>query len=434
MWPNFISSLYRCLLKGQMLIPLVLLTVSLQQLSMGGRHELTGVDKNDWPWWRGPNRDGIADADQKPPLHWNESENVLWKNSIPGRGHGSPTVVGDQVFLATADYEKKIQSVLCYDRQSGRRLWRTDVHQGGFPQGGHTKSNLGSATVASDGQLIFINFLNAGAVYTTALTLDGEQVWQTRISDFSIHQGFGSSPAIFGSLVIVSADNKGGGALVALDRTSGRVAWRQARPRKANYTSPIILQTGGREQLLLTGCDLVSSFDPQSGEKLWEIEGSTTECVTSIVTDGQLVFTSGGYPKQHVAAVRADGSGEVVWEKNVRVYVPSMLVEDGHIFLVTDSGIARCWESRTGNEVWRGRLGGTFSASPVLVGDKIFATNEDGETFIFKANREKFELLAKNKLGEGVLATPTICNSRIYMRVAHQVGDKRSEFLYCIAD
>jgi len=394
----------------------------------------TVLSKHDWPWWRGHNSNGIAESDQRPPKRWSETENILWKSPVPGRGHGSPTVLGDQVFLATADYENEVQSVICYDRLTGKRLWRTDVHRGGFPEGGNKKSNLGSSTVASDGQHLFVNFLNDGAVYTTALNREGTQLWQTKISDFVIHQGFGSSPAIYDSLVIVSADNKGGGALVALDRSKGSIVWKQERPKKANYTSPIILHAAGREQLLLTGCDLVSSFDPLSGAKLWEIEGSTTECVTSIVTDGQLVFTSGGYPKQHVAAVLADGSGKIAWENSIRVYVPSMLVREGHIFLVTDAGIARCWKSQTGEEVWKGRLGGTFSASPVLVGELIFATNEDGTTFIFRADTEKFELIAENKLGEDVLATPTICDSRIYMRVAQKEGNVRRELLYCIAD
>jgi outer membrane protein assembly factor BamB len=392
------------------------------------------LDANDWPWWRGPNRNGVAASDQQPPLHWNETDNILWKSSVPGRGHGSPTVVGNQVFLATAEHKEELQSVFCYDRNSGRRLWKTEVHVGGFGDKGHKKANLAAATVASDGRSVFINFLNREAIYTTALSREGRLLWQTKASDFAVHQGFGSSPAIYGSLVIVSADNTGGGALVALDSTTGKIVWRQERPKKANYTSPVILRAAGREQLLLIGCDLVSSFDPLSGEKLWEVEGATTECVTSTVTDGQLVLTSGGYPKKHVSAVWADGTGRTAWAKNIKVYVPSMLVRDGFIFLVTDAGIARCWKSQTGEEIWRGRLGGTFSASPILVGEHIFATNEDGETFIFKANPEKFELVAKNDLGDEVIATPTICGSRIYMRVAEREDGRSKEFLYCISE
>jgi outer membrane protein assembly factor BamB len=182
----------------------------------------------------------------------------------------------------------------------------------------------------------------------------------------------------------------------------------------------------------MTGCDLVAGFDPASGEKLWEVKGSTTECVTSAVTDGRLVFTSGGYPKNHVSAVRAHGSGEVVWEKSYRVYVPSMLLHGGHLYAVQDGGFALCLEAATGKEVWKGRLGGTFSASPVLVGDLIYATNEAGRTFLFRATPEAFRLVGENQLGDEVFATPTICGGRIYLRVAREEKGQRQEVLYCL--
>ncbi len=390
------------------------------------------VAATDWPWWRGPNRNGIAAADQKPPLKWSDSENVVWKSPVPGRGHGSPTVVGDQVFLATADHEREVQSLLCFHRQTGKQLWQTEVHRGGFEKKGNDKSSLASSTPACDGQRVFINFLHDGAIYTTALDRDGQKIWQTKVADYVLHQGFGSSPALFGPLVLVSADNKGTGALVALERGTGKVVWKRERPKTPNYASPILLAVAGREQLLFTGCDLVTSLDPLSGKQLWEIKGSTTECVTSAVTDGRLVFTSGGYPKNHVSAVRADGSGEVAWENNTRVYVPSMIVKDGYLYAVQDAGTAVCWKSDTGKEVWKGRLGGTFSASLVLVGDHLFATNESGRTFIFKADPGAFELVAQNQLGDEVLATPAICGDRIYMRVVLNREGKRQEMLYCL--
>lgn len=390
------------------------------------------VAATDWPWWRGPQRNGIADAKQHPPLKWSESENVLWKSPVPGRGHGSPTVVGDQVFLAIADPENETQSVLCFHRQTGERLWQTEVHRGGFEKKGNKKASLASSTVACDGERVFINFLNAGAVHTTALSREGKQLWQTKITDHVVHQGYGSSPALYESLVIVSADNKGGGAVAALDRASGKVIWKRERPKTPNYASPILLNVAGRDQLLLTGCDLVTSLDPLSGKPFWEIKGATTECVTSTVTDGQLIFTSGGYPKNHVAAVRADGSGEIVWENKSRVYVPSMIVKDGYLYAVLDAGMAVCWKCATGEEVWKGRLGGTFSASLVLVGEHLFATNESGRTFIFKASPEAFKLVGENRLGDEVLATPAICGGRIYMRGATSEKGKRQEMLYCL--
>lgn len=389
----------------------------------------------DWPWWRGPTRDGIAASDQSPPLKWSETENVLWKVPVPGRGHGSATVVGNQVFLAIADSNDGIQGVLCLDRRTGEKLWQTPVHRGGLEVKGNAKSSLASASVACDGERLFINFLNGGAVHTTALTREGKILWQKKISEYEVHQGFGSSPALYGKLVLVSADHKGGvGVIAALNRADGETVWRHERPKLPNYTSPIIVRAAGRDQVVFVGCDLVAGFDPETGSKLWETPGATTECVTSTVTDGRSIFTSGGYPKNHISAIRADGSAKLVWENNARVYVPSMLVRDGYLYAALDAGAAGCWKCDDGKEMWKGRLGGTFSASPVLVGERIFVTNEAGKTFVFKASPTAFELLGENQLGEDVYATPTICGSRIYLRVAKMTDGRRDEWLYCVGE
>jgi hypothetical protein len=388
--------------------------------------------KNDWPRWRGPQANGIADPDQHPPLHWSETENVVWKAEVPGRGHSSPTVVGSRVLLTTADVKRETQSVICYDRGSGKVVWSTAVHTGKLDRKGNEKTSQASSSVACDGQRLFVNFLNDGAVRTSALDLDGKVLWTTKVSDFVTHQGFGSSPALYRGLVIVSADNRGGGAVAALDRQTGAVVWSNERPAKDNYTSPVVLSIGGKDQLLLSGCDVVSSYDPLSGAKLWETEGSTTECVTTMVTDGQRVFVGGGYPRNHTEAIVADGSPQVAWQNKTRVYVPSMLVQKGYLFAVTDAGAAVCWKSDTGDEQWKSRLGGTFDASLVLVGPHLFATNEAGKTFVFNADPAKFELVAENQLGEEAFATPTICGSRVYHRVVGQSQGARQEMLYCL--
>jgi len=401
------------------------------------RHAPSGADEinvgpADWPWWRGPNRNGVAAEGQTPPLSWSESHNVLWKSPVPGRGHGSPTIVGDQVFLATAGDERDVQSVLCFDRRTGERRWKTDLHRQGPAPNENKKSSQASVTPACDGRRVFVNFQHAGAVYATALALDGSVVWERKISDFAMHQGYGPSPAVYKSLVMFSADNKGGGAIAALDRASGDMVWKKERPKLPNYTSPVILNAAGREQLVFTGCNLVTSLEPLTGKKLWEIEGATTECVTSTVTDGNLVFTSGGYPKNHTAAVRADGSGTIAWENTVRVYVPSMLIRDGHLYAVTDDGVAICWKSESGKEVWKKRLEGKFTASPVMAGENIFAISESGKTFIFKANPAKFELVAENQLGDEVYASPAICGNCIFLRAASFADGRRQESLYCL--
>ncbi len=391
-----------------------------------------GVDAGDWPWWRGPHRNGVANADQDPPTEWSATQNVAWKAPIPGRGHSSPTVVGQRVFLATADEKAETQSVLCYDRETGKRLWESEVHRGGLMRK-NEKSTAASGTVACDGEGVYVNFANGGAVVVTALTLDGKKRWQTRIADYKIHQGYGASPAIYQSLVIASADSHAGGVLAGIDRATGEIKWKHDRPKEPNYTSPIILNVDGRDQLFLTGCNLFSSFDPLNGNTLWEIKGATTECVTSTVTDGERVFCSGGYPKNHLAAVLADGSGKIAWETKDRVYVPSLLARDGYLFGVLDAGVAACWKSDTGKEQWKKRLGGEFSASPVLVGDKIYATSENGETFVYRADPTKFEQVAVNKLGEQTLASATICGGRVYLHIVEQIDGVSQEMLYCLA-
>jgi outer membrane protein assembly factor BamB len=395
-----------------------------------------GIDLpvTDWPWWRGPARDGTADPTQTPPITFSDTEHVLWKSKVPGRGYGSPTVVGKQVFLASCDEESGAQFVLCFDRDNGQVLWNTLVHAAGAMRK-NNKSTGASSTVACDGQRVFINFPNSGGLYTTALDLHGNQLWQQRICDYVMHQGYGASPVLYRDMVIVAADNKGGGALAALKTRTGDVVWRRERFQKPNYPTPTLLHVAGKDQLILVGCDMVISYDPLTGETLWETEGATTECVTSTVTDGNLIYTSGGYPKNHMSAIRADGSKTLVWENKERLYVPSLVVKEGYLYGVLDEGIAMCWNAATGEQMWKARLGGTFSSSPVLVGEQVFATNESGEFFVFRASPTKYERLAKNQLGEEILATPTIVGGHIYHRVTHRdESGQRQEWLYCLAN
>ncbi len=389
------------------------------------------VAETDWPWWRGPHRNGEASSNQTPPTQWSDNNNIAWKAPLPGRGHGSPTLSGDRIFIQTADESNGAQMVLCFSRSTGKQLWKSVVHASGGMRK-NNKSTAASSSPACDGERIIVNFPNNGALMTTALSLDGQQLWQTKICDYVEHQGYGSSPALYQSLAIISADNKGGGAIAGLDRTSGQIVWKRERPKLPNYPSPILLHVAGKDQLVMTGCDLISSFEPLTGKTIWEVPGATTECVTSTVTDGKRVFTSGGYPKNHMSAVLADGSGKLEWENESRVYVPSLLVRNGYLYGVLDAGIAVCWSSETGKELWKSRLGGTFSASPVLVGDKIYATNESGDTFVYRADPNGYSELGKNHLGDEVLATMVICDSRIYYRAATLSGSNRQEFLYCI--
>ena len=422
---------------SKMLIPLnFIITITCAAVAFGfAAHAASPgvIPAKDWPAWRGPTRDGIAASGQTPPTQWSETENVLWKVPIPGRGHGSPTVVGDRIYLPTADLQAQTQTVLCLDRQSGKEIWQTIVHQGNLDTAGHRNTSQASATITHDGDRLYINFLNAKAVYTTALDLHGKKLWQQKVGDFVTHQGFASSPVLHGSLVLVSADHKGGGTVAGLDHDTGKIMWSVSRPKIANYTTPAIIRANGRDQMLLSGCNLISSFDPTTGKILWEVNGSTEECVVTMVTDGERVFASGGYPKNHTVALLADGSGKLAWENNSRVYVPSMIARDGYLFAVLDAGMAVCWKSDTGAELWKERLGGDFFASPVMVGERIYATNLGGKTFVFDATPKGFKRIAENQLGDEAYASPVVCDSRIYLRAAKN-GETRQEFLYCIGN
>jgi outer membrane protein assembly factor BamB len=387
---------------------------------------------HDWPLWRGPSQNGLTAPGQDLPLDWSESKNVIWKAEIPGRGHGSPIVIGNQVILPTSDEKKKTQSVLCLDRKTGKLLWTTQVHEGGFMKL-NKKGTHASGSLACDGKRLYVNFLNAGAAHTTALSMDGKILWQTKITDYVVHQAYASSPALHGdNLLIVAADNKKSGAIACLNRTDGKIIWKIGRPKKPNYASPVIYELDGRKQLIMTGCDLVSSYNPVTGEKLWEIKGATTECVTTTVTDGIHVYSSGGYPKNHITAIRADGSGKIAWSNNIRVYVPSMIVNKGYLYAIADAGVLYCWKSDTGEEMWKGRLGGTFSASLTLADGKFYAANEAGDFFVAEASPKQFKILSKNKLGDEIFASPVICGKRLFQRTAHRSGSERQEFLYCI--
>lgn len=385
----------------------------------------------DWPWWRGPNLDGSAVMTKEVRLPWDPQKDILWMVDVPGRGHGSPTIAGNSIYLATCDESQGSQSVLALDRQTGQTKWATVVHESGAMLK-NAKSSGASGSVATDGDRLFINFATGGKVILTALSLQGEILWQQTVCDYQIHQGYGASPALFEDLVFCVADTKGGGAVAAYDRVTGKLIWKQPRPSNPNYPSPIVLSVAGKHQLILTGCDLISSYDPTTGKILWEVSGATTECVTTTVTDGQHVYSSGGYPKNHMSAIRADGSKAVVWENDERVYVPSMVIHDGYLYAVLDAGVAACWKSDTGKQMWKGRLGSDISASLILAGNKIYAINEKSEGFVFEANPKELKLLGKCSIGDEMFASPVIANGCIYLRVAFYEGQKRSERLVCI--
>lgn len=393
------------------------------------------VAATDWPWWRGPNFNGVAAEGQTVPVTWSESKNVVWRADVPGRGHSSPTIVGNRIFLSTADKSQETQSVLAFNRETGEQIWKTDINQGGLPRSIHPKNTHATPTVASDGERLFVSFFNNASIQVTALDLDGKQIWQQVVGPFKPQQyeyGYAPSPAIHKSLVIVAADCDGGGYLAALNRKSGTIVWRKTRLPNSNYSSPIVTNIAGKDQLLISGCEVVAAFNPDTGDELWSCSATAATTCGTMVWDGDLVFASGGHPKVETVCVRADGSGAVVWKNRKQCYEQSMLAHDGYVYAVTDGGIAYCWKGEDGSEMWKSRLRGPVSSSPILAGGNIYLSNEQGTTYVFKADPKKFELVAENQLGNEAFASPTICGGQIFLRVADNTSGERRETLYCI--
>ena len=395
----------------------------------------SAVSAQDWPVWRGPNRNGIAAEQEDLPVSWTATRNVIWKMPVPGRGASSPTITEDRIFLTTADEDRQIQSVVAFDQTSGQQLWKTDVNQGGFPAKIHRKNTHATCTVASDGERLFVSFFNRKVIHVTALDLDGKQLWQKTAGAYTpvrYQYGYAPSPTVYKSFVLIAVDFDGDAFVAALDCSTGRVVWRTPRPAKSNFALPIIARIAGRDQLLIGGSDLIASYDPTSGKELWKTEATTeTTCGTVVWTDN-LVFGSGGFPTRGTFAVRADGSGQVVWKNNKSCYEQSMLAHEDYVYAVDDGGVAHCWRAEDGSEMWSVRLGGRVSSSPVLAGGNIYVSNEKGTTYVFEANPHEFKEIARNRLGNEAFATPTICGNRIYLRVADTVNKRRQEFLYCI--
>ncbi len=380
----------------------------------------------------GEGRSWMALRTQGVPLEFSANKNVIWSVDIPGRGHASPTLWGERVFLATADDAKQEQYLLAFDRKTGKELWKRLCHQGGFMKTSHRQNSHASATPACDGERVFMPFIHQRGLWVTATDLDGNIIWQSRAADYDAIYGFGSSPAIHGSLVIVAGDNDQiGSFMAALHRKTGEIVWRMERPKIDTYGTPIVPKVAGRDQLLIGGCGYLMSYEPNTGELLWKCEGPTAETTANTVAFNDThVFVSGGYPKPYILmSVRADGSGDVTlthreWSVSRQMpYVPSPLLHEGLLYIADDWGIGSCVDSRTGKFVWTKRLGGDFTSSPVLCGDRIYAANEAGVVYVFKTGR-KFELLAQNDMQDGIMATPTLAGGRIYLRTLRK--------LYCI--
>jgi outer membrane protein assembly factor BamB len=374
----------------------------------------------DWPGWRGPRGDGTS-RENGLPLRWSATDNIKWKTPIPGTGHSSPIVWGDRIFLTACREEQQERVLLCLDRHDGRILWDRVVLTAPLEKK-HKLNSFASSTPATDGTRVFVSFFANDRMQVACYDFDGHKLWQVSPGEFHSMHGFCSPPVLYKELVILNGDQDHPDAfLVALDRTTGAERWRVPRPGIRSYCPPLIVEAAGKRQMVLSGAQTVASYDPDTGKQLWLLDGPTEQFVASFVYGDGLFFMTSGYPEYHMLAIRPDGSGNVTnshiaWRHTRGAgYVPSPVAWGHYFFNVKDDGLASCLETKTGKRPWTERLGPHHSSSPVAADGFLCSTDDEGVTYVLKAG-PKFEVVARNRLGEHCYASPAVSQGNLFIR------------------
>lgn len=409
-------------------------------------------DRGAWAQWRGPGGSGVA-ADASVPLEWDATtgHNVQWKTAIEGRGHSSPVVWGDRIFLTTAvegeaipgakapahllggeefkhpdalgaDRRHRLE-VIAIDRGTGAVAWSKVAYDGRMYDDRHQASSYASPTIATDGERVFAYFGSPGLfVYDLA----GSLLWTRDVGDVkTIGMGVGTSPVLWGGRVFIQADEDEGkeSFLVALDAKDGTESWRVKRPIQASWTTPVVVaDSSGVEQLVTAGNEQIIAYDPASGRELWKIEGLASNAIHVPLHADGMVFVTAGYPDKVSKALELQLGGKpprVAWTHNKGIaYVPSNLLYEGRVYLTNDQGVLTCLDAKTGEVLYEGGRApaqGHYMASLVAANGKILMISRDGDGGWIKAG-PVHEVLAQNTVDEPVYATPAIVGDRIYIR------------------
>jgi outer membrane protein assembly factor BamB len=377
-----------------------------------------------WPRWRGPSGQGHV-AGTNYPDSWSDTTNVVWKVAVPGRGHSSPIVWNDRIFLTTAPQDGSAVSMLAYRRADGKLLWETGVPTTGVERA-YWKNSHASATPSTDGERVYASFGTHGLA---AFDFNGKLLWQQKLGDLRNYHGSAGSPVLYKDRIFLYQDHGGSASLrsfvAAFNARTGAVIWKKDRQESIGWGTPIVITAGDHDELIVNSQDKVYAYDPATGAELWTVRGTTTEVIPTPVVGHGLVFCSSGRAGPTLA-IRPGGKGDVTsthveWSSpRGSPFVPSPILHGDLLYMVNDmQSILTVVEARTGAAVYQGRLGQPtregFSSSPVAVGDKIFFTNDIGQTFVVQAGRT-FKLLRVNELNAQVLASPALVGGTWYWR------------------
>ena len=392
-----------------------------------------------WPCFRGPTRQGISN-EKDVPLEWSQTSNIVWKRPIPGEGWSSPIVFDDRVFVTTATDGGASFRLLCLDRLTGNVLWNKQVLR---QKPGHKQNfnSYASSTPVTDGQRVYVLAFDGTLA---AVSMEGNVIWSHREFEYYSEHGLGVSPILYRDLLIVPFDGSSSGPdrklgwqkpwnqalILALDKNTGEVQWRGRRvSSRIAHITPQVLSENGRDQLVSSAGDVVQGFDLKTGERIWTVSSPGEGVVPSVVIGDGLIFTTSGFGDSTIRAIRTGGKGDVTkthiaWESTDDVSkIPSMLYVRPFLFLVTETGVAKCLRAETGEEIWRERLEGRYSASPIWADGRIYFLSEKGKATVVQAGGE-FKVLAENELNEKCGASPAVSQKQIFIRSKNN--------LYCI--
>ncbi len=421
-------------------------------LAMTSAPQMAAVDDN-WPQWRGPNGLGVAPGASYVE-EWSAEKNIAWKTPVEGRGHSSPVVWGNRLFITTSirgepsghtapdhlgydmkpgyknpDSEESDHSytlkVLAYDTRNGKLLWERTAYDGIMWDDRHKKNTYASSTVATDGTLLYA-FFEAPGLY--AYDFAGKLVWKASLGNIAKGgMGPGTSPVIFDNLLILQIDQEmgAGSAIVALDKRTGKEVWRTDRTTRRTWGTPLVVKTPKRTELMATGAEIIAGYEPATGKELWRAKGLENHPIPSAVAGHGMVFFSSGYPRKRVIAVRPGGEGDITdtsaiawrYDKGT-AYTASPVLHGSYLYLMTDGGILTCLDALSGAVVYEGGrppVPGSYRSSLVAFGDRILQTSEDGDTFVIRAGPQH-EVLRRNSVDEPVWASLAFAQGTIFIR------------------
>ncbi len=393
-----------------------------------------------WPFWRGPTRQGISE-ETSLPVHWNTESNILWKTEIPGEAWSSPIIFGDQAFVTTTTDNGVNCHVLAIDRRSGTLQWNKKVFEQ-TPLKKEQRNSYATPTPATDGERVYAVFGDGSVVAVSAK--NGDLLWEHREVRFYSQHGLGASPLLYGDLLIMPFDGSSTGEnkrvgwqipwdqsfLLAFDRKTGERRWKAERGQsRIAHVSPNIIKHNGEDILVSGAGDVVQGFSLKDGKRLWSFYSQGEGVVPSIVAGGGMIFSVSGFEKPTIRAIRPPkepgGEPELVWEQKRSVpMIPSLLFAGSHLYGITEGGVAICIKAEDGTIIWQERVGGNHSASPVLAEGRIYFTNEEGESTVIEA-APQFKVLSRNPLKERTQASMAVSQGQIFVRTA--------KHLYCIA-